>query len=356
MPSMNNKNTKVKILILFLVVVGFITTFITGFILARLLASEARGGMIRVAPGKNDIAFPVLEDDNLPTVPQDSTKFIPGKHYFDDTIILVSKKDPSINLVATVTRSEQDGSYTQGTRVSFFDGASWDRKTTSQKTDSSSIVSNGIVKSWNVQIDPTRVLKQTVDGEVTVNKKTIQFTSGILQNEISVRSLPGYTKFMSEGMGTITVEGTSYDAYVLYTRIYSLNASDIQFYSEPLGLTTDWMIFWDSAGNFYHADVTNVQKPTDIYQTHELGILKDPQGAVSKTFNVSVTRDGLTPPKDYTISFGESLNAKLNFQRIDELNKAPDGSFQWFIGNIDGKIEKNGQFIPGKGLIEYIHN
>ena len=103
MPPMNNKNTKVKILILFLVVVGFITTFITGFILARLLASEARGGMIRVAPGKNDIAFPVLEDDNLPTVPQDSTKFIPGKHYFDDTIILVSKKDPSINLVATVT-------------------------------------------------------------------------------------------------------------------------------------------------------------------------------------------------------------------------------------------------------------
>ncbi|MBP6098852.1 MAG: hypothetical protein KA477_02630, partial [Candidatus Levybacteria bacterium] len=78
---MNNKNTKVKILILILVVVGFITTFITGFILARLLASEATGGMIRVAPGKNDIAFPVLEDDNLPTVPQDSTKFIPGKDY-----------------------------------------------------------------------------------------------------------------------------------------------------------------------------------------------------------------------------------------------------------------------------------
>lgn len=355
-PSIHTKNTKVKILILILVVFGFITTFITGFVLARLLASEVIGTTTSAVPGKTDIAIPVTDDDNSPTVPQDSTKFIPGKHYFDDTIILVSKKDPSINLVATVTRSEQDGSYTQGTRISFFDGTSWDRKISSQKTENSSIVSNGIVKSWNVTIDPTRVLKQTVDGEVIVNKKAIQFTSGTLQNEISVRSLPGYTKFMSEGTGTITVEGTSYDAYVLYTRIYSLNASDIQFYSEPLGLTTDWMIFWDTAGNFYHADVTNVQKPTDIYQTHELGIMKNSQGSVSKTFNVSVTRDGSTPPKDYAISFGEPLGTKLNFQRINQLNKAPDGSFDWFIGNIDGKIEKNGQFIPGKGLIEYIHN
>lgn len=356
MPPSNSKNNKVKIIILILVVSGFITTFVTGFILARLLATEPTGGMIRFPPDKSDIAIPIAEDDNSPTVPQDSTKFIPGKHYFDDTIILVSKQDPSINLVATVTRSEQDGSYTQGTRVSFFDGTSWDRKTTSGKTESSSIVSNGIVKSWNVQIDPTRVLKQTVDGEVTVNKKTIQFTSGTLENEISVRSLPGYTKFMSEGSGTLSLDGKSYDAYVLYTRIYSLNASDIQFYSEPLGLTTDWMIFWDTAGNFYHADVTNVQKPTDIYQTHQLGILKDAQGGVLKTFNVSVTRDSLIPPKDYTISFGVPLGVKLNFQRIDQLNKAPDGSFDWFIGNVDGKIEKNGQLTPGKGLIEYIHN
>lgn len=46
-----------------------------------------------------------------------------------------------------------------------------------------------------------------------------------MENEIGIRSLPGYTKFMSEGDGTIIINGEPFESYVLYTRIYSSNSS-----------------------------------------------------------------------------------------------------------------------------------
>lgn len=351
-----------KFFIIIVVIIGFITAFAGGYFLSCTLSSEKNvtitGPAIpttKVLP-TTVITSPYLTANN-PEVAQDTTKFLPGKHYFDDTILLITRDKPRISLIATVTRAEQDGNYAQSSRVSYFDGSNWTRQSNSKTISDSTIVSNSLVKSWSTTIDPSRVLKQTAQGEITINNTSLSFSTGLLQNEIGMRSIPGYTKFMSQGTGVLKINGVTHDAYILYTRIYSLNASDIQFYNQPFGLTTDWIAFWDTKGNFYHVDVTNVDKPTQTYQTHQIAVIEDTNGSVTKTFNVSVQRDEKNPPTQYSVSLNNPIGVTMKFNRINANNKAPNGSYTWYMGNIEGSVQKsNGESLQGVGVVEYIHD
>ena len=354
--------SKTKYILVILIVVGFLTAFFSGYFLSRMLATEKNATTTSIKKGNKEISAPQdkpeIVNEKIPEIPQDSTKFLPGAHYFDDTIMIVTKDTPRINLISSVTRIEQEeGDFAQSTRASYFDGSKWTRTTASNKAPDSAIVSNNLVNNWATTIDPSRVLRQTAQGKITINSTPIFFSTGDLKNEISMRSLPGYTKFISYGSGTITVNGVARNAYVAYTRIYSLNASDIQFYNEPFGLTTDYIAFWDSNDNFYHIDKTSVDRPTPKYQTHEIGVFEDKDGAVRKAFAVRIDRDSEVPPTKYAASILGSINARLNFTRINEVNKAPNGSYKWYLGGIEGTVtNSNGETLNGVGIVEYIHN
>ena len=333
--SSNNQSTAQphhlsKILLILIIIVGFITTFVSGYFLSNLLSSERNitiGENSNTPQTKNmpNIGTSPYPTANNPQIEQDSTKFLPGKYYFEDTVMLITKDSPQISLIVTVDRVQQDTNYAQSTRVSYYDGTNWTRQSNSKTTADSTIVGNSLIKDWNINIDPSRVLKESVQGDVTLNNSIFGFSTNVLQNEIGIRSLPGYTKFISNGTGTLIINGTTHPAYVLYTRIYSLDASEIQFYNQPFGVTTDWIAFWDTQGNFYHIDATNVDKPTPTYQTHQLGIMEDANGSVTKTFNLSINRDSKNPPTQYMVKMDSPIGATLTFNRVNGVNKAPNG-------------------------------
>ncbi len=355
----NSKSQHVsKILLIVIIIIGFITTFTSGYYLAYLLASEKNVTTKTKTKTQNKNIPSISNAPLYPTTnPQDVTKFLPGKHFFDDSIILITKNKPQITVVATVIRTEQEHDYAQNTRVSYHDGSNWTRQIDSKTTPDSTIVGNSLVKQWTTTLDPSRVLKQKAHGEITINNSSLKFSTGDLHNEIAMRSLPGYTKFLSNGSGTLTINGTTHQAYVLYTRIYSLNAADIQFYDQSLGVTTDWIAFWDTQGNFYHVDATSVNKPTTKYQSHQLGVMEDTIGTVTKTFRVSTKRDTTNPPSQFTVSVNSPIGATLNLNRINGLDKAPNKSYTWYMGNIEGTVQKaNGEVVNGTGLVEYIQD
>lgn len=360
--AQNKRNTVLKFFLILLIILGFVGAFGGGYFLKDLLKKEnVTQNIIQSSPmpsanSQSNSQKPIIQ--NEPSIIAETTKFLPGKHYFDDTIMAIAKDKPYYSLVATVTRQQQGSNYAQNSRVSYFDGKSWVRKQDSKTIPDNNIVSNSLIKSWSTSIDQSRVLKETDNGEININNSTISFSSGLLQNEISIRSLPGYTKFISKGDGFLTINGIKYSAYILYTRIYSLNSSDIQFYNQPFGLTTDWLVFWDTDGNMYHVDATNVTNPTLIYQTHKLGVLEDKDGTVFKTFQVTVNRDSLIPPNKYTIGLGSSIDSVLDLNLLDSINKAPNDSYKWYMGHVTGTVQRGegGQVLNGVGLIEYIHN
>lgn len=352
-----------NISIIVILIIGYILTFIGGFYFSSLVRVEKLSYPEKVK--NTPIPIPTITstikivDQNIVdlNISQESTKFLPGKFYFDDTIVLISKDKPYKALVATVTRNQKESNYLQNTRVSYFNGESWSRKSSNKIINDSTIVSSDLVKKWDISVDPSRVLKENINGEITIDNSTLNFNTGLLTNEIVVRSLPGYTKFLSKGEGTLIINSINYPVYILYTRIYSLNASEIQFYDTPFGLLTDWLVFWDNEGNMYHADATSVDKPTPNYQTHQIGIKETLDGSVTRTFQLNINRDSTIPPAHYNVSFGTPIDDKLDFNRINSINKAPNNSFTWYMGTVEGQVTKaNGQNINGVGLIEYIKN
>lgn len=338
---------------------GCMGAFVAGFFLSDLLKKQT------------STPPPVLSRASLTPTPSagvaptglamgevDSLSFATGLHYFDDTVLAITTDTPRKIFIGSMVRVEDEPNmYIHNTRVSFFDGESWTRKTGSQQSQTSAITTNTLVSDWNIDIDATRVLRERVSGSAQIDTHSIQFFAPDLNNEMSVRSLPGYTKFMSQGNGTITIQGKKHAAKVLYTRIFSMNTADIQFYSEPVGVTTDWVAFWDTAGNFYHVDATSVAKPTAIYKSHTLGIHTTPSGAVSKTFSVQTTRDSAVPPEHYTIAIGSPIGSALTLTRKNAINKAPNGQYEWYLGEVEGSVSENGQTPrSGYGVVEYIHD
>jgi hypothetical protein len=362
--SFQNPQTQKKpniffdILILFLLISGLSISFLGGFYLKSLLQKEK----------ETQNHFPVTSTQPIPTQAPTKTanqnidkelnlssNLITSNFYYDDTIIILTKTKPYKALVVTATRNGKDNSFIQGTRASFYNGESWTRKIENHEISNSSISSNSIVIEWLKNIDPSRVLKESISGIIQINDSQIKFDTGPLFNEMATRSLPGYTKFMSQSSGHVTINNSSYPAYYLYSKIYSQNASDIQFYNTPFGLTTNWLVFWGNNDTFYHVDKTNVPNPTNIYQTHEIAIKKDLNNFIGKTFKVAVSRNSIDSPDSYQFNLGNPINDSLSITRLNSINKSPDGSYIWQMGIVEGTINSQDNNISGIGLIEYIH-
>ncbi len=354
-PSPSTQNSG----ILAILALGCVGAFVAGFFLSDLLKNQTQSSP-PVSTGTSPT--PTMSQGVTQTgsgiSAVDSLSFATGLHYFDDTVLAITTDTPRKIFIGSMVRVEDEPNmYVHNTRVSFFDGETWTRKTGSARSNTSAITTSALISAWNIDIDATRVLRERVSGKAQVDTHSIQFFAPDLQNEMSVRSLPGYTKFMSEGDGTITIQGKKHAAKVLYTRIYSMNTADIQFYSEPIGVTTDWVAFWDTAGNFYHVDATSVAKPTAIYKSHTLGIHLSPSGAVSKTFSVQTTRDTNIPPDKYSISIGNPIGSTLDLTRKNAINKAPNGAYDWYLGEVEGTVSHDGQTpLSGYGVVEYIHD
>lgn len=285
----------------------------------------------------------------------ESTKFVPGKFYASDTITLISKEAPYITLVATIDRNEQNKGFLQTTRVSFYDGKNWTRKIKYQYTKDSTAETNEILKKWEITVDASLVLKQTNSAQLMVDKNDISIETFNASNEIGMRSLPGYTKFMSNSQGNVGVNGKKYASNILYTRIYSLNSGEIPFYDKKMGLTTDWAVMWDKLGNLYHIDSTQLTKPTPIYQSHQIGVVAEQNGAVTKTFGLDITRDSNIPPSKFSIKMAEPINKTLAFNLLSSMRKEPESSYIWFVGNIKGTVTNTtGEKVDAVGIFEFV--
>lgn len=364
------------VLIILLVLLSFVGFFVAGFYVAKhadqipLIANKEDGSKGSISekafkPVASESAQIATEsakkqiqiDTSGENIAQETTTIVPGKKYYEESVMMMTKTEPYITFIATVVRLEQDIGFTQNTRISFYDGTGWKRDSESRHLNDSTIIGGKLINSWEVSIDPSRVLKEGTNGKAVIDNHEVVFRTGELRNEISMRSLPGYTKFMSKGDGFLSIDGKSYAVNEIYTKIYSLNSADIQFYSEPLPVTTDWIVFWDKDGNIYHLDMTDVPNPTPVYQSHTIGFRESNNSVIAKTMKAQVERDQNTPPQKYTVTFGSPVSETLRADLQNALNKSLRSDSPWYMGQIKGTITKeDGSTVEGVGIVEYIHH
>jgi hypothetical protein len=347
---------KARVLLFVCIIAGFLLSFFSGFIFKSFFTLSS-GGTTDVLPTPSPTAKAQIDgvDNGSDTVQQQMEV---GKKYFLDTVIMVSKKAPNYSFVTSVSRVEKEGGYTQNVRTSYFNGEKWVRKLKSTDVPSRDVQVNSLLTSWSERIDSTRVLKETVEGTENFDDVRITFKTDELQNEIGMRSLPSNTKFMSSGEGSFTLNGEEHQAYVLYTKQYSDNAAEIQVYDGSLGITTNWLAFWDEDGEFYHVDVTKVERPTATYQSHQIGVFEDTNKKVSKTFSVDVEMNETIPPTFYTIELKEPIYSKIQLELLNQYDKVPtQNSYRWILGQVQGEVvNAQGEKKHGIGLLEYIYN
>ncbi len=340
----NKKYIFIGIILFFL---SIISTFVGGLYFGKLISINNQSFKPIISPTSIPKPITITQTNSfIEEKPENNSLYIKNKQYFEDTLIAITNSTPNKIIVATITRQEVDSGSNQNTRVSYFDGKNWIRKTTYKHYDTAAIYTNNIINKWNINIDESRVLKQNVVGTIKIDNNIIDFDTKTITNNITIRSLPGYTKFMSTSEGDLIINGVFYPSKILYTRIYSNNSKEIQFYDTPLGLTTYWLVFWDENGNFYHVDSTYVNNPTDIYKTHQLGVVVKNDGSVTKTFEVKVDIDNNKMPHLYNIELGSPLNKIINFIANDYINKAPNNSYNWYMSSGIGEVNNlKGEYI-----------
>lgn len=345
-------NRKFLLLIVPLIVLAFVSSFLGGYFVHQMLS----GAAIPTPTPTPTLPVSLTPLPTGPDVEQPTTNYPPGKHFFDEGFYLVTKDNPPVTIVLSTSRLEQNGgSYLQNTRVSYINGDTTVRLIDSKNTNDSGVITDKIIKKWQTTVDPSRVLRESSEISFVLNQTDFQLSTGLLANEIAIRSLPGYTKFFSNGNGTLTFGGQTHSVHLLFYRLYSQNAADIQFYTQPVGLTTDLVVFWDQADKLYVIDKSQVDKPVNDYQTHQVGFVEDKSGSVSRSFNVDVTRDSLSPPNHYIFTI-QDLGVVITLNRVKSVNKAPNGAYQWYQSLVTGSVQNNGQTLSGQGTVEYIRD
>ena len=326
-------STKQYVSVVFIVVFSILGAFYSGFFLKDSFI-------------KNDIS-------NIPRT--DSNNLIP---YFNDEIVLISKEEPHYTLVANASRFHDDtGSYTHRQKIFFFDGNEWSSKFSTTESDNLTIANTPTIPAWEINDDPSRVLKQQVKGKADTGKSIIEFDVPLITNELGIRSLAEYTVFRSEANGEMIIDGKKYESNVLYTRTYSYNASIglVTLSQDPIGINTNWLAFWDVDGNFYNVDETVVDsKESDPYKSHSIAVMKDINGSVQKSFNLNLQ---IEKNNGYSIDINEKLDRSLRIKFINEISRNPNNKLvDNKLGQVEGTVRlEDGKTIKGYGIYEYIY-
>jgi hypothetical protein len=211
------------------------------------------------------------------------------------------------------------------------------------------------LRAWSHNVKSTRVLQEAFEGAIDIDGHVIAFNTNTIANEAPIRSLPGYTKLLSNGQGELNIDGQAERTHVLVTKIYSLNSADIQFYTDPLGLRTDWIVFWDNQNTMYHVDSTQIDRPTPIYETHSVGVRDIFPRQVATTFDTSIVTDQATPPNTYAVKLGSPIGETLRLTRQKSVNKDPSQQGEWYMSLVEGTVQTaKGTSRPGIGIVEYI--
>lgn len=325
-------STKQYSVIIFVIVTSILASFYSGFFLKDLLKKE-----IKTAVSGNT-----------------ANAMVP---YFNDEIVIVTKEAPHNTLIAYSSRSSRtQGEYSHNQRIFFFDGKKWEKNSAKATTNSSDIAKTPIFPTWNIKDAPTLVLKQEVAGTAQIDNNKIEFSIPVINNELGIRSMPEYTIFRSEAPSTLTINGKEYESYALYTRVYSYASSiDLIEVSNPVGINTDWVAFWDTNGNFYNIDKTSVdQNYKGEYKSHSIAIYKDNEGKVQKSFDTNVQKK---QNNGYKIDIFEKINTSLNLDILNTTSKNTGNSpYTWNTGQIKGSVvNKNGKTIQGFGIYEQLY-
>ncbi len=350
-PPEPTKKSLTRYFIIAGITIGFICIFALGLVLGRGGSSKDAEVPVTPTPTSPPLTSEITPfPSNFQEIPL--VNFLPNKQYLDDTYVVISQEKPFYTLILSVARIEQTRDFTQYAKINYFDGSNWDRKSTTAIIKTSDIVSNPLLRSWT---PPTfNKSSSTPLAKLSLPKYDVSFSSTELNNEVSVQSNPGSTKFIYQGKGTLTINDDTFPAYVFYSRTYSYNAVELDYLTHPDQILSDWLVFWDKEGTFYYADDHKAPLGTNNVPQFTIGIIQ--QGnSVIRTPSQSTNVDTNNSVKTYHTSFDLDRDEAVFIPITNPLNKSTKKSYSWVTASGEGiSVKAEGRKVNGLGVFEYI--
>jgi hypothetical protein len=349
-PPAGKKYTKI------LLIGGVILGFIIFFVLGMVLSSAGRkntASTVAVAPTEIPTITPKRSVSTTPQPENTGALYQPGKPYYDDTLVIITKAEPHHVLQVSVSRLGQSQGFTQYAKVNYFTGSAWLRDNVSTSIQRATIITNPLIRRWGITPTMTGTNRNNNSLDITIENKPLTFTIQKLSYDISSQSVSGFTKFNYFAEGTLKTVDETIPAYAVYTQTFAMNASDLAFLSTPEKLTGDWLVFWDNKGNAYYLDRLTSPETANPMQNYSVGVIYFADGRSRKLSSVRVQPFGQN--NQFTASFLNDPQIQLSVAFTNILNKATSKSYTWQAGTITGFALTEQEKENGIGVMETIH-
>jgi len=158
----------------------------------------------------------------------------------------------------------------------FHNGTSW------SQTDL--LKSNFSVTETNTLIQ----LENQINITFTIDDQTIGLNVPQLYTPIVIRAKNEFSKFGGSTNGFLpylTINNNPQNVRVGLLKGFNRDPKLIDVYD--LGINTDWIMFWDQAGNFFHLDKTSTEKINTDYPAHEFYAIENFDQAQNLTGTVN---------------------------------------------------------------------
>ncbi len=193
-------------------------------------------------------------------------------------------------------------------------------------------------------------------GVIKFDESLITFSTSNLQGDFMTRNSPAYTRHQSVGDGIVTFNNKKISVHVLTEGIHSSDFSKSLFFegSDAVVSETRQFVMWDSEGNFYMIDQSNVTSDTPAYPSHTWLLYKNEKsGYTKKGFTSNITSQSVLgqPETEWSITAPDFNNATINISLVKYID---DGDSQKRMrALVSGTvIDNNGQrTVKGFGFI-----
>ncbi len=194
--------------------------------------------------------------------------------YFSDEIILASKNQNDKNrfvLNLELNRKEvEKGKFIHYYTARFFQNGKEKTVRTNFYSNTEKITKNAFLPKYENAVFDDLSTRESFAFALSIDGKTFDITTTGLEGDFITKNDITYTRYLSEGKGTVKIGGEKFEANAALEKVYSSDHSKYLFFPGVNDLTsrTYRFLVWNSEGNFYLLDNSIVSKDHPAYRPH----------------------------------------------------------------------------------------
>ncbi|HSE34499.1 MAG TPA: hypothetical protein VLB83_00095 [Candidatus Paceibacterota bacterium] len=156
--------------------------------------------------------------------------------------------------------------------------------------------------------------RASLSGSLRFGPHQISFEVPELSGDFLIKDLPEYVKHASVARARVTIDGQAFDANIYAAHIASSDYRPYVFFPAYDSMHADarQFLLWDTDGNFFLADRTDVVEAIPAYPSHEWTLFHGADGRIAKGRTIAV-EGSMTDPgsSTWTISGSDAFDPDI---------------------------------------------